>query len=246
MSSGYACLNWLLGQPPNIEMARRSVDRIIKDGKRASEIVKRVRALATKASIQKAPLDINNVINKVIALVQLELVSHGVSLRLELAAALPLVLADRVQLQQVIVNLMMNGMEAMQPVTERPRELTIRSQLDEAREVMVTVEDCGVGISTENVDRLFNAFFATKSSGMGMGLSICRWIVGRMGDEEGRQQCRARHDVSVHSAIASRRYVVTGRPKMAARPRERLRLDRLVQERRTMFVSGAPDLSLLF
>ena len=185
VSSGYACLNWLLSQPPNIEMARRSVDRIIKDGKRASEIVQRVRALATKASIQKAPLDINNVINEVIALVQLELVSHGVSLRLELAPALPLVLADRVQLQQVIVNLMMNGIEAMQPVTERPRELTIRSQLDEAREVMVTVEDCGVGISTENVDRLFNAFFTTKSSGMGMGLSICRSIVeahgGRIG-----------------------------------------------------------------
>jgi signal transduction histidine kinase len=177
VSSGHACLNWLASQPANIEKARQSVERIIKDGQRAAEIVQRVRALATKASIQKAQLDINSVINEVIALVQLELASHRVSLRTELAPALPLILADRVQVQQVIINLVMNGMEAMQPVTERPRELTIRSRQDEARQVLVTVEDCGVGISTENADRLFNAFFTTKSSGIGMGLSICRSII---------------------------------------------------------------------
>ena len=177
MSSGYACLNWLDSEPPNIEMARRSAERIIRESKRASEIVHRIRTLATKASIQKAPLDINNVLNEVIALVQLELLSHGVSLQTELAPALPFVLADQVQLQQVIINLVMNGVEAMQAVTDRPRQLTIRSQLDEASQVLVAVEDCGVGISTENADQLFDAFFTTKSGGLGMGLSICSSII---------------------------------------------------------------------
>jgi signal transduction histidine kinase len=100
-----------------------------------------------------------------------------VSLRIELAPALPVVLADRVQLQQVIINLVMNGIEAMQPVTDRPRELVVRSHQDEAHQLVVTVKDCGVGISAENEDRLFNAFFTTKSSGMGLGLSICRSII---------------------------------------------------------------------
>jgi signal transduction histidine kinase len=117
-------------------------------------------------------------------LVQRELLSHRVSLRTEFAPALPMVLADRVQLQQVLINLLMNAVEAMQRVTGRPRQLVIRSDQDEARRILVAVEDCGVRISAENTDRLFNAFFTTKSSGMGMGLSICRSIIeahgGRM------------------------------------------------------------------
>src|SRR5437879_8809140 len=103
---------------------------------------------------------------------------------MELAPALPMILGDRVQLQQVIINLMMNGIEAMQAVTDRPRELVVRSRRDEKQQVLVSVTDCGVGIPAENADRLFNAFFTTKSSGMGMGLSICRSIIeahgGRM------------------------------------------------------------------
>jgi signal transduction histidine kinase len=123
------------------------------------------------------PLDINDVVNDVIALVQRELLSHRVSLRMELAPALPVVLADRVQLQQVIINLVINAIEAMQGVTERPRELSIRTHQNEARQVLVTVKDCGVGISAEDADRLFSPFFTTKSGGMGMGLSICRSII---------------------------------------------------------------------
>jgi PAS domain S-box-containing protein len=181
VANAEACLLWLDRGTPNLDEARRSVEWIIKDGNRAGEVMRRVQTLSKKADTPKAPLDINDVVNEIIALVRLELVSHRVSLRTELAPALPLVLADRVQLQHVIINLVMNGIEAMQPVTDRPRELVIRSHQDEARQVLVTVEDCGVGISAENMDRLFNAFFTTKSSGMGMGLSICRSIIAAHG-----------------------------------------------------------------
>jgi signal transduction histidine kinase len=110
-------------------------------------------------------------------LVQRELTSHQASLRMELAPALPMVMGDRVQLQQVIINLVMNGIEAMQSVTDRPRELSVRSGQDESGQALISVADCGVGIAAENVDRLFNPFFTTKSGGMGMGLSICRSII---------------------------------------------------------------------
>jgi signal transduction histidine kinase len=130
------------------------------------------------------PLDINSVVGEVIPLVQREIASRGVTLWIELAPALPAVLADRVQLQQVLINLVMNGIEAMETVTDRARELAIRSRQDENGQLLTTVEDCGIGISAENAGRLFNAFFTTKSRGMGMGLSICRSIIeahgGRM------------------------------------------------------------------
>jgi signal transduction histidine kinase len=116
-------------------------------------------------------------VRETIPLVQRELISHQILLPMELAPALPTILGDRVQLQQVIINLVMNGIEAMQSVADRPRELVIRSRQDEKQQVLVSVTDCGVGISAENADRLFSAFFTTKSSGMGMGLSICRSII---------------------------------------------------------------------
>jgi PAS domain S-box-containing protein len=177
IANAAACLRWLGRETPDLDAARRSVEWIIDDGNRASEVIRRVRALANKTDLEKAPLDINDVVRESISLVQRELTSHLVSLRMELAPALPTVLGDRVQLQQVMINLVMNGVEAMQPVTDRPRELAIRSRQDETRQVFVSVTDCGVGISAENTDRLFNAFFTTKSSGMGMGLSICRSIM---------------------------------------------------------------------
>jgi C4-dicarboxylate-specific signal transduction histidine kinase len=177
VANAEACLRWLDRGTPDLDEARRSVEWIIEAGNRVSEVIRRVRALANKTDIERVPLDLNDVVKEVIALVQGELISHLVSSRMELAPALPMILGDRVQLQQVIINLVMNGIEAMQSVTDRPRELVIRSGQDETHRVLVSVTDSGVGICAKDADRLFNAFFTTKPSGMGMGLSICRSIV---------------------------------------------------------------------
>src|ERR1700676_3970921 len=177
VANAEAGLRWLRRGTPDVDAACRSVEWIINDGGRASEVIRRLRALANKTSIEKVPLDVNDVVREAIALMRRELISHRVTLRTELTPALPIILGDRVQLQQVIINLVMNGAEAMQSVTDRPRELVIRSRQDETHRVLVSVTDCGVGISAENADRLFNAFFTTKSTGMGMGLSICRSIM---------------------------------------------------------------------
>src|SRR5882672_3056913 len=177
VANAEACLRWLDRETPDLVAARRSVEWVINDSCRASEVIRRVRALAKNSDIEKMPLDVNDVVREAIVLVQRELSSQFISLRTELASSLPMILGDRVQLQQVIINLVMNGIEAMQPITDRQRELVIRSGEDETRRVHVSVTDCGVGISAEIANRLFNAFFTTKSSGMGMGLSICRSIV---------------------------------------------------------------------
>jgi signal transduction histidine kinase len=172
-----ACLRWLDRETPDLAAARRSVEWVISDGNRASEVIRHVRALASKTDIEKVPLDINDIVRDAIVLIQRELTSHRVSLRTELAPLLPMILGDPVQLQQVIINLMINGIEAMLSVAHRARELVIRSGQDEAHRVLLSVTDRGVGISAENASQLFNAFFTTKSSGLGMGLSICRSIV---------------------------------------------------------------------
>lgn len=177
VANAEACLRWLDRETPDLAAARRSAEWVISDGNRASEVIRHVRALANKTDIERLSLDINDIVRDVIALVQRELTSHHVSLRTELAPLLPVILGDPVQLQQVIINLMMNGIEAMQPVTDRARELVIRSGQDETHRVLLSVTDCGIGISPDDANRLFNAFFTTKANGLGMGLSICRSIV---------------------------------------------------------------------
>ncbi|RZN26657.1 PAS domain-containing sensor histidine kinase [Bradyrhizobium sp. Leo121] len=178
MSNGEACLRWLDRGASGMEHARRSVEWIVKDVSRAADVIGRVRALARKTDTERALLDINEVVNEARALMRRELTSKQITLRTELATDPLIVRADRVQLQQVVMNLVMNGIEAMQPVTDRPRELLIRSQRSfDADQAILIMADCGVGFSDENAERLFNAFFTTKSAGLGLGLSICRSIV---------------------------------------------------------------------
>jgi PAS domain S-box-containing protein len=181
VANAEACLGWLERETPNLAEARRSVEWILEDGNRAGEVIRRVRSLVTKTNAPRAPLDINHAINETVGLVRRELVSHRVSLRAELSPALPLILADRTEMQQVVINLMMNAIEAMLPITSRPRELIIQSQRHEGHRVQVTVKDSGVGISAENANLLFDAFFTTKPNGMGMGLSICSSIIAAHG-----------------------------------------------------------------
>jgi predicted ATPase/signal transduction histidine kinase len=171
-----ACLSWLDHAQPNMAEAHAALERIIRDGARAGEVIRRIRALAKKADTKMAPLNLNEVLSEALTLVQHELLSSRVALRLEQASALPVILADKVQLQQVILNLVINGIEAMQSVTNRTRELVIRSEQDD-QQVRVMVTDCGVGFSADNAGQLFKTFFTTKSTGMGMGLSICRSII---------------------------------------------------------------------
>jgi signal transduction histidine kinase len=150
---------------------------MIADSHRASEVIIRLRALSKKTGLESARLDINGVIEEAVLLVRREVSNHRVSLRLDLASGLAPVTGDRIQLQQVIINLVVNGIDAMAAVMVRPRELVIRSSEQDDGKVVVAVQDSGVGIAPENMDHLFDAFFTTKPKGLGMGLSICRSII---------------------------------------------------------------------
>jgi C4-dicarboxylate-specific signal transduction histidine kinase len=176
VTNGQVCLRLLALETPRPDDLRTTVERIVRDANRASEVIQRIRALAKRSQPQMTSLNLNDVIREATLLVQREVLSHGVSLRTELSSALPPVLGDRIQLQQVIINLLINGVEAMAPITDRPRDLLIQSQR-EAAEVHVVVRDSGIGIDSESAEQLFNAFFTTKPSGMGMGLSISRSII---------------------------------------------------------------------
>jgi signal transduction histidine kinase len=174
--NGGACLRFLDREVPDLSEVHGLIANMISASNRAAGVIQRIRALCQKAEPQKAPLNINDVIDEVLHLIQREVADHGVAVRCELAPEISPVLGDRVALQQVIINLVMNGMEAMAAVADRPRNLFIRSQQNADR-VAIAVQDCGVGIAPENAERLFSSFYTTKPSGMGMGLSICRSII---------------------------------------------------------------------
>jgi C4-dicarboxylate-specific signal transduction histidine kinase len=177
VTTGDACAHWLSLDPPNVSRARESIGRIINEGNRASEVVKRIRGLSKKTTFQKSTLHMNELIHEVIALLDTELAKNKIRLNTELAPNLPLVFGDRVQLQQVILNLMVNGIEAMNDVANRPRTLSIKSQKMDSDRVQVSVQDWGCGLEPDQVEHLFEAFFTTKPGGIGMGLSISRTII---------------------------------------------------------------------
>jgi len=179
--NGNACLRWMAADPPNLDEAREAVQRIIRDGKRASEVIARIRNLSKKSAAEKEPLDLNEAIAEVVAFVQGELRRTRVTLRTDLARDLPTVTGDRVQLQQVVLNLVLNGLDAMGTVLDRPRELVIETKREDAEHACVAVRDVGLGLDPENIKRLFDAFYTTKQSGMGMGLSISRSIIENHG-----------------------------------------------------------------
>ncbi len=172
-----ACMMWLCAEPPNVEEARVVVDRIAQEGTRASDVVRHIRALFTQGIPQREPVQIDDVLRDVVALMSAEAIRQHVELTLEPDASLPLVMADRVQLHQVAVNLVQNAIEAMQDVSDRPRTLMIRSERRSVDLIEITVRDCGSGIDPKNEQRMFDVYFTTKARGMGMGLAISRSIV---------------------------------------------------------------------
>lgn len=183
VSNAEACRRWLDRRVPDIIEARATVEGVVNNGRRAAEVIRRVRALLNKTEMPYARLAANDVINEAIRLVQHEIYDNRVSIRTQFADDLPEINGDRIQLQQVLINLVINGMEAMQPVTDRTRELAIRTFRNSAGRVAISVEDCGVGIPEENVTRVFDPFFTTKPTGMGMGLAICRSIIEAHGGD---------------------------------------------------------------
>jgi C4-dicarboxylate-specific signal transduction histidine kinase len=177
LSYANAASHWLAAQPPNLEEVRRALDLIVESGVRASDVIDRIRALVKKAPPRKDRLEINEVVLGVTGLTQTEMAKNGISVQTQLAEALPAIQGDRVQLQQVILNLLINAIEAMSGTSEGPRELLISTTKTDSEGVLVAVMDSGPGLAPESVDRLFESFYTTKPGGLGMGLSICRSIV---------------------------------------------------------------------
>lgn len=170
-----SCSRWLAGDAPNIEEARAAAARIVEDGTRAADIISRVRLLFSKGEEEREPIDVNDIVEEMILLLRGEAAQHSVSIRAELAPDLPGIMGDRVQLQQVMMNLVMNGIDAMKDTTG-DRELAITSRRTEQEQIQVSVSDTGIGLPKQQ-DQIFKPFFTTKSDGIGMGLSISRSII---------------------------------------------------------------------
>ena len=177
VTSAQTALRWLDAQPPELGEVREALSRIVRAGKRAGDVIGRIRALVTKAPPRKEPVEINAAIRDVVELTRGEAVKNGVSVRTDLAEGLPLISGDRVQLQQVVLNLIINGIEAMAAAGEASRELLISTSRDGTGAVLVSVADTGPGLTAEALKHLFAAFYTTKPGGLGLGLSICRSIL---------------------------------------------------------------------
>jgi PAS domain S-box-containing protein len=176
-SNGYAGLRWLANPTPNLDEARDALECIVNDSQRAKEVVAGIRSMFKKDGQAKAPQDVNKLIREVLTLVRSDVENQRVSVRTELFDELPQVPASLVQLRQVVVNLTMNAIDAMSTVVNRQRVLQVKTEVHESGYLLITVEDTGMGIDPENLNRIFDPFFTTKPHGMGMGLSICRSIV---------------------------------------------------------------------
>jgi len=176
VTNANTCLRWLTRERPDLEEAREAASRIVKDATRAASIISRVRLLFKKGTPQRELLDVNEAIREMIVLLRSEATRYNITLRMELAADLPRIMGDRVQLQQVLMNLIVNGIDAMKEV-DAARGLAVKSHRTEEEEVLVSVSDTGVGLPPQQADQLFNAFFTTKPNGTGMGLRISRSIV---------------------------------------------------------------------
>jgi hypothetical protein len=175
VANGHACLRWLSAQPSNLAEAKQAADRIIGNGNSAAEVVRRIRALFKQAESEKIPLDLNEVLAEVVRLMKGEIARQGVVVQADLEEQLPPIMADRLQLQQVIFNLLQNGIEAMDTLTDRPKKLVIRSKRQNTNTILIEIRDYGAGLN--DFDKSFEAFYTTKQSGMGMGLAICRSII---------------------------------------------------------------------
>jgi signal transduction histidine kinase len=177
VTNGNACLRWLGHKPPNLREARQAAERIVDNGNRASNIIERIRELAKRSPTHKERLNINKPIREIISLTTTEIQQNRISLHTQLSGGLPLVLGDQIQLQQVLLNLILNAIEAMSSTADGSREMLISSAKNEFGDVLVTVRDSGCGLEAKTLDRLFDAFYTTKPNGMGMGLAISRSIV---------------------------------------------------------------------